>query len=216
MRWALGLVILMMITVIPFFHFRSVYSHAKRFREVDPGHLYRSGQLNAEGFTDLLERQHIRTVVNVQEDIQDPDVPMSYLDRSTIKESELCARLGVRYICIPSDTVSKRAAPGERPPAIDKFLQVMDDPANHPVLLHCKAGLHRTGVLSAVYRMEYNGWTRAEALHELKALGFGDLNCTPDNDYVRGYILTFTPGVRKQAPAAATALTGATARPPAN
>jgi protein tyrosine/serine phosphatase len=65
------------------------------------------------------------------------------------------------------------------------------------VLIHCKAGLHRTGVLSAVYRMEYQGWTRAQAYAELKAHGFGDTYCTIANDYVKQYVLTYEPGQRR-------------------
>jgi protein tyrosine phosphatase (PTP) superfamily phosphohydrolase (DUF442 family) len=216
LRWGLSGLIFAMLTVIPFYHFRMVYTHSKRFREVDRGRLYRSGQLTSEGFADLLEQYHIRTVVNVQEDIQDPDVRENYFDHSTIKESEMCARLGVRYICIPTETVSRRTEREVRPATIDKFLEVMDDPANQPVLLHCKAGLHRTGVLSAIYRMEYEGWSKDEALHELQKLGFSELVCTPDNDYIRQYILTFAPGMRKHSPSAAAALTGARSRPPAN
>ena len=34
----------------------------------------------------------------------------------------------------------------------------MDDPDSYPVLIHCNAGLNRTGVMVAVYRMEYQGW----------------------------------------------------------
>jgi protein tyrosine/serine phosphatase len=76
---------------------------------------------------------------------------------------------------------------------IDQFLALMDDPSNHPVLLHCKAGLHRTGVLTAVYRMEYDGWDSAAALAELKANGFGDINATAANDYIQQYILNYRP-----------------------
>jgi protein tyrosine phosphatase (PTP) superfamily phosphohydrolase (DUF442 family) len=207
LRWMCILLIFALLAVVPFFHFRSVYAHSKRFREVEPGHLYRSGQLTAEGFADVVAENHIRLVLNVQEDFQDPDVCLSYLDRDTIKESALCEKLGVRYVCIPTDLVPDRNNPAAHPSGIDKFLELMDDPANHPVLLHCKAGLHRTGVFTAIYRMEYNGWTKQDALDEVRALGFGDLWCTPENDYIRQYVLKFTPGRRREAPARQTART---------
>jgi protein tyrosine/serine phosphatase len=59
--------------------------------------------------------------------------------------------------------------------------------------LHCKAGLHRTGVLTAVYRMEYEGWSPQQALAELKANGFGDSKATSANDYIVQYILAYRP-----------------------
>jgi len=216
LRWLFILLIFALLAVIPLIHFRSVYAHGKRFHEVDPGRLCRCGQLTAEGFADFVREHHIRTIVNVQEDAQDPDVAQSFTDHSTVKESELCAKLGVRYVCIPTDLLPKRADPKLRPNGIDSFLDIMDDPKNQPVLLHCKAGLHRTGIFSAVYRMEYNGWSKQAALEEVRTLGFGELVCTPDNDYIREYILTFQPGRRKQAPAGATALGNEPTQPPAN
>lgn len=201
LRWFAILLIFTLLAAVPFVHFRSVYAHGKRFHEVDPGHLYRCGQLTAEGFADLISENRIRTIVNVQEDFLDPDVCLNYFDRTTVKESELCRRIGVKYISLPTDLVPKRVTQDDRPIGIDRFLEIMDDPANHPVLLHCKAGLHRTGIFTAVYRMEYNGWSKQEALEELRAIGFGELVCTPDNDYIREYVLNFTPGRRKQATA---------------
>jgi protein-tyrosine phosphatase len=88
------------------------------------------------------------------------------------------------------------AGTGGRPVLVDQFLKVMDDETNYPVLLHCKAGLHRTGLMTAVYRMEYEGRSRGEALEELKANGFGEFKATDANEYVKAYIFDYRPGVR--------------------
>jgi hypothetical protein len=77
----------------------------------------------------------------------------------------------------------------------------MDDPANYPVLLHCRAGLHRTGVLTAVYRMEYNHWSAGRAWQEMRDFGFGEMNCYADNVYIDQYICRYTPGLRQNATA---------------
>lgn len=42
-----------------------------------------------------------------------------------------------------------------------------------PVLLHCQHGADRTGLISAVYRVIYQGWTKEQALDELKNGGYG-------------------------------------------
>jgi len=196
MRWTLGVGIAAFVIVAPVLHYRSVYAHGKRLREVVPGVVYRSGQLTAEGFADAVTEHGIGTIVNLQDEYPDPDIPKSYLNRDTIKESELCRQLGVRYVYIPPDLISRRRVPEERPAAIDKMLALLDDPATYPVLIHCKAGLHRTGVMIAVYRMEYQNWDPREALRELKANGFGVHAATSANDYIMQYILTYRRGIR--------------------
>jgi tyrosine-protein phosphatase SIW14 len=219
MRWALGLIMAVMLAVVPFVYYRSVYMDTKRLRVVQDGVLYRSGQLSADGFINAFNRYGIRTVINAQDEVPDPDVPGNWFNGRTIKESKLCEEMGVRYVHLPPSLVSRRRVPGDRPDTIDEFLAIMDDPHNHPVLLHCRAGLHRTGVLAAVFRMEYEQpfgwgqietlekesprrWTPLEAMAELKEHGFGQFFCTTANDYVVQYVLTYRPGIRKPTKAA--------------
>ena len=76
---------------------------------------------------------------------------------------------------------------------IDDFLKICDDPANYPILIHCMAGLHRTGALTAVYRMEYEGWSVADAVRELRANGYGDRKATKANDYIYEYLFLYQP-----------------------
>ncbi|MCL2310326.1 MAG: tyrosine-protein phosphatase [Proteobacteria bacterium] len=40
-------------------------------------------------------------------------------------------------------------------------------------LLHCQHGADRTGMITAMYRMLYQGWTRAQALDEMQNGGYG-------------------------------------------
>jgi hypothetical protein len=206
-RWTLIAGIACVIAVLPVVWFRAVYAHDKRLRVIEPGRVYRSGQLTAAGFDEAVRRFGLRTIINLQDDYPDPDIYRSFLNRDTVKESDLCAQLGVRFVCICPDLISRREVGVGHPAAIDEFRAIMDDPASYPVLLHCKAGLHRTGCLAAVYRMEYQGWTPSEAYHELKAHGFGDWVCTAANDYVAQYVLSYRPrtpravGVARGAPA---------------
>jgi protein tyrosine phosphatase (PTP) superfamily phosphohydrolase (DUF442 family) len=188
--------IAVLLTVVPVVRYRAVYTHSKRLREVTPGRFYRSGQMTADGFAQAVARYGIRTIINLQDEYPDPDIRLCYLGGGTVKESELCRRLGVRYVFLPPDLIPRRQLPAHRPRAIDRFLELLDQEATYPVLVHCKAGLHRTGVMTAVYRMEYENWSPAAAHRELKANGFGEFAAGWSNDYIMQYILTFRRCIR--------------------
>lgn len=173
--------------------YRATYNHAKRLRTVEPGRFYRSGQLTAEGFADAVRRFGIRTIVNVQEDVTDPVIWRSWLDRRTVRESEVCKELGIRYVQLSPDLLPAGSDPKAQPLVLEPFLELLDREEVYPVLIHCKAGLHRTGLLAAVYRMEYNGWSRLEAFRELRAHGFGDWKSTSLNPYVDQYLMRYQP-----------------------
>lgn len=42
-----------------------------------------------------------------------------------------------------------------------------------PVLLHCQHGADRTGMIAAMYRLVYMGWSREQALDEMQNGGYG-------------------------------------------
>lgn len=200
-RRCLSAAILVMLTAAPFLYFRWCYTYGKRLREVEAGKVYRSGQMTADGFAEAIARYQIKTIVNLQDDYPDPDIDANYLGTSHLRESDLCRRLGVRYVFIAPDLVSRRQ--DVEPAAIDQFLRVMDDPTAYPVLLHCRAGLHRTGIMTAVYRMEYQGWGWREAWRDLKANGFGEFACTSANDYVLDYLIRYRPRQPEDRPSGA-------------
>lgn len=56
---------------------------------------------------------------------------------------------------------------------VAEFLKIVNNPANQPVFIHCKGGRHRTGVMTAVYRMTHDGWTVEQAYVEMKQYDFG-------------------------------------------
>jgi tyrosine-protein phosphatase SIW14 len=154
--------------------------HTRNFHTVEPGVLYRSGQLTPTGLKYALRRHRIRTVVTLRT-VRDPSRP--YPDQW---EAEVCAAHGVRHV-----RVVPRAWPvdekGERPAEqmVREFLAVMNDPANHPVLVHCFAGVHRTGTMCAVYRAEYHGWTAERAIAEMEGYGFAP---GPGREAIEGYL----------------------------
>lgn len=75
---------------------------------------------------------------------------------------------GMRFTRIPMST---HAVP--TPQVIGQFLALVSDPANQPVYVHCMGGRHRTGVMTAIYRMTADGWKPAQAFAEMKQFKFG-------------------------------------------
>jgi tyrosine-protein phosphatase SIW14 len=99
----------------------------------------------------------VKTVINL---IGDDD-----LDRT---EQSSVEKHGMRYIQIPMST--RRAPTTEQ---LQAFLTVVNDPASQPVYVHCVGGRHRTGVMTAVYRMMKDGISGAEAFTEMKRFKYG-------------------------------------------
>ena len=56
----------------------------------------------------------------------------------------------------------------------------MGDPGRLPVFVHCRQGADRTGMMCAMYRIVVCGWTKPEAIDEMKNGGF-DFNPVWDN-----------------------------------
>lgn len=192
-RWVLALFLVVLVLGPPVALYRHQYIHAKRFREVVPGKLYRSGQMTADGFRETIDRYRIKTVINLQHEQPDPFLVDHWLGKATIRESELCQKLGVKYVLITPDVLPPNNRLDVLPPAVDEYLKVMDDQSNYPVLLHCKAGLHRTGRLTAIYRMEYEGWSEGEALRELRANGYGFNAASEADEFIIQFVQNYTP-----------------------
>lgn len=55
---------------------------------------------------------------------------------------------------------------------IDEVLQIIKT-APKPLLIHCKHGSDRTGLVVAIYRIREQNWTKEMAIFEMKKGGFG-------------------------------------------
>jgi tyrosine-protein phosphatase SIW14 len=83
-------------------------------------------------------------------------------------EPGLVKNAGMAFHRIPMTT---HETPSEE--KLAQFLELVNDPANQPVYVHCQGGRHRTGVMTAVYRMTADAWTPDRAFSEMKDYKFG-------------------------------------------
>jgi tyrosine-protein phosphatase SIW14 len=185
-RFVPGLLIAVSIFAVPLGYARVREKHIRNFRVVEDGVLYRSAQLSPAGLERVIHDYGIRTVVSFRdaEEGKSPEPPDKW-------EEEFCAKRGVNYVRLPL-RVWQADERGEVPADenVRKFLAVLADPKNQPVLAHCFRGVHRTGTYCAIYRMECHGWSNEDALTELRALGYENLDKEHD---VRGYLERYEP-----------------------
>jgi tyrosine-protein phosphatase SIW14 len=80
----------------------------------------------------------------------------------------MAEKAGLAYFQIPMTT---HAVPTLA--QLTQFMKIVNDPANQPVYVHCVGGRHRTGVMTAAFRMAHDGWTADRAFNEMKQYKFG-------------------------------------------
>lgn len=152
------------------------------FGQVDD-HYFRGGQPKDQDYTDLAAAG-VKTVINL---IQGADGD----------EKALVEAAGMRYVAIPMTT---RTAPTAA--QIAEFLKDVTNPANQPVFVHCVGGRHRTGVMTAVYRMAVEGWDAAKAFAEMKQYRFGADFLHPE---FKQFVFSYHPVLADATPAHASA-----------
>ncbi len=63
---------------------------------------------------------------------------------------------------------------------MERFLTILRDPANHPLLVHCRNGVDRTGYMLGIYRIDEHGWSADRAAREMNRFWqFEWLNSVP-------------------------------------
>lgn len=124
----------------------------KNFGQMDQG-FYRGAQPLPDDFQSLKD-VGIRTIVDLRDD------PADY-------EKANAEAVGLKYVNIPMS--------GYKTPKmsdINAFLALVNNPDTGTIYVHCKAGIHRTGVMGAAYRYTKSGWDYDKAYKEMKNYNF--------------------------------------------
>ena len=115
---------------------------------------YRGGQPIGEHYADLAAIG-VKTVINLTND-----------EDGRQEEKAMVEKHGMTYLHIPMKT---RKPPTEE--EIATFMAAVE--ADGAVYVHCVGGRHRTGVMTAVYRMTKDGLTGEQAFKEMKQYKYG-------------------------------------------
>jgi protein tyrosine/serine phosphatase len=140
-------------------------------------HFYRGAQPKGRNY-EQLAALGIKTIVDLREDAKD--------DARSATE-----RAGMRYINLP---MKEKSYPQSDTAA--RFLQIVNDQANWPVFIHCAGGRHRTGVMTAVYRMAVDGWGVDQAYQEMKRF---DFSTSWGHGCYKEYVFDYYRGLQAQA-----------------
>ena len=143
-----------------------------RFWTVSEGQVYRSAAMPPERLVDRVREYGIRTVIDLR---RDPD--------EVAPERSALAEVGARHLHLPSKQV-----PTEE--TVKAFLEIMDHEEYLPVLIHCEHGEGRAPLFSAIYRIEYEGWSNDRARRASSFLPFRG-NFAPDSKkgmFLRNYV----------------------------
>lgn len=116
---------------------------------------YRGAQPKGQDYADLAALG-IKTVINLTSDDAD----------ST--EQAMVEKAGMKYYQIPMTTHEPPT-----PAKIAEFLGLASNAESTPIYVHCVGGKHRTGVMTAIYRMADEGWSADQAFKEMKQYKFG-------------------------------------------
>jgi protein tyrosine/serine phosphatase len=114
---------------------------------------YRGAQPQNQDYASLASFG-IKTVIDLQRD-GDPN------------EQQLVESNGMKFIRFRMTTTDR---PDSK--TVAQFLKIVNDPANQPVYVHCAGGRHRTGVMTAIYRLTHDSWNPDQAYGEMKQYEF--------------------------------------------
>ena len=182
MKKKLIIAILIIGAIVGGFKIYDVYFNY-RFMAITPNKVYKSGVIPPEKIEGFVKKYHIKTIIDLlgpvtTDTINNPEMPEDILN-----EKMACSKIeGLNWVNIPSDQVPTNYN-------LKKFFEVMDNKSNYPVLIHCYHGIGRAQIYSAIYRVEYEGFSGDEARHKIIfPLLFSSFDDgTPKGEFLKAY-----------------------------
>lgn len=123
---------------------------------ISDNRVYNSGVIPPDKLPAILGDHHIRTVIDLRDGVLQTTLNPETKQQVNAEEHAVNHIPGVHYYNLPTDQIPQDST-------VKRFLKIMDDPKNYPVLIHCHHGVGRSRLFSSIYRIEYENFSNEEA-----------------------------------------------------
>jgi protein tyrosine/serine phosphatase len=140
---------------------RQLQINTMNFAQVND-HIYRGGVPKEEDIFNLKKVFNVKTLISFR------GMATTFNENAQVAEEKAIAdELHLKFVNLP--------VPFDRPipeKMVRQFFDIIDNPQNGPVYVHCTHGRDRTGTMVALYRISHDKISGPQALKEMQSFGF--------------------------------------------
>ena len=142
------------ITIVTFAAMIANAHNIPNFKQVHK-EVFRGGRPSVQDLRDL-KKLGIKTILNLENDT-----------KAVMAETDVAKALNFNYISVPTASFFRPSDEN-----VDRILEILNNPNNYPIFIHCTHGRDRTGLMVGLYRVEADSWDPKVAYQEMIDLGF--------------------------------------------
>ena len=164
-----------------------------RFEEISKDKVYKSRLIAPDKLGSYLKEYKIKTVIdlidpNKHEGLNTGKLNNIQAEAAAVTKYDKENNADVVHVNIPSGQVPTKET-------LTKFFQVLDNNASYPVLIHCYDGTGRAPMYSAIYRIEYEKMSNADARAKTRVVveGFGYRSSFADGKEKGDFLMHYKP-----------------------
>ncbi|MCS3869242.1 putative protein tyrosine phosphatase [Chryseobacterium ginsenosidimutans] len=125
--------------------------------------VYNSAVIPPNKLPEVLNDYKIKSVIDLRDGAEQTELNPETKKQVNAEENAVDKIAGVHYFNLPTDQIPEDST-------VQKFLKIMDNPKNYPVLIHCHHGVGRSRLFSSIYRIEYENFSNEDARSNARSL----------------------------------------------